>query len=110
MIGTVQGLAEYERMGLPSPEKSVSTGTLTKTVTNTMEQNKASQNFFSELFLILSVFISIAFFSSYTYTVTFLVWVLGSNIKVISRNVLGICVKLSLVMLTICKSHFQAFY
>ena len=97
-------------MGLLPPESTVSTGTLTRIVTSTVEQNKASQKIFLQLFLILSIFILSVFFSSYMHTVTFLVWVLGPNIKVIVRNVLGLYVKLSLLMLTICKSHFQAFY
>ena len=43
------------------------------------------------------------------YIGAFIIWVLGSNLKVIIRNVISMCVKLSLVMLTICKSHFQTF-
>ena len=90
----VQGLAWNKRMGALPPEMTVSTGTLTRIVTSTMEQNKASQKFFWQIFLILSIFISSVSFPGYTYTVTFLIWVLGANSKVIVKNVLGICVKI----------------
>ena len=76
-----QGLIEYKMKGIHLHKKVISAGTMTRIVTNTMGQNKASQNLFlSQLFLLLLVFISFALFSNCMYIAAFIVWVLSSNL------------------------------
>ena len=54
-----------------------------------------SENIFATSSNLVSIeFVCIIF--KYTYTAAFIVWVLGSNLKVIIRNVISMCVKLSL--------------
>ena len=52
-----QGLTKHRRMETLPHKKAISTGTLTRIVTNIMEQNKASLKiFFLQLVLLLLVF------------------------------------------------------
>ena len=102
-------------MGLYPQEKAASTGTLTRIFANAMELSMASKKnfhtysfFYQHLFLFLSAFISMMLFSMHT--ITFIVWFLESNMRVRFRSILGIHITLSLITLTICKSHFQTFY
>ena len=52
----MQGLTEYKMMGIHLHEKAASTGTLTRIVTNTMEQNKGKS-----IFATISIFVGIHF-------------------------------------------------
>ena len=105
-----QGLTADKKIGIHTHKKAISTGAMTRIVTNIMEQNKASLKiFFLQLVLLWSVFNLFVLFSNNTYTAAFMVWILGSNLKVIIRNVISMHVKLSVVMLTICKSHFHIY-
>ena len=47
MQGMAQGLTEYEEMGIHPHKKAISTGAVTRIVTNIMEKNKASLKIFS---------------------------------------------------------------
>ena len=69
MQGMLQRLNDYKEMGILPHKKAVSTGTLTRIVTNVMEQNKASLKFVLQLFLLLLlVFTLFVPFSNNTYT------------------------------------------
>ena len=95
-----QGLTEHRKMGFYLHKKGISTGTLTRIVTNTMEQIRQSEFFFLQLFVpLLLVFTLFALFLDYMPAVTFFIWVLNSNLKVPVRNVSNMCVIQSLVML-----------
>ena len=106
MQGMPQVLKDHKKMGIYLHKKGISTGILTRIVTNIMEQNKASlEKFVLQLFLLLlMVFTLFALFSNNMYTVALISLVLSSNLKVAIQNVLNMCVKHLLVTLTVCKS------
>ena len=99
-------------MGIYPDKEGVSTGAMARIVTNIMEQNKESlEIFFSiQLFLLLLLVVALTSKTMCKATVMVYVLTLSLNLKVTIRNVINKCVKLSLVTLTVYKSHFHIYY